>query len=195
MCRNRKYCERLKTFTCNCQDRASSDNDQYKNSLYKKHREIAKKITYITQTQNQLEAHLAKALVISCIDFRLIDDMVYYFNKTGYNNNYDSYIVAGASLGYNNPYSKEHATEWRKTFEDHIDLSIKLHHITEIIIMDHMECGAYKAVYGQNLTPEEEKIKHDENLKLLKNVLNEKYPQLKITLCIMNLEGRVTIVK
>ena len=49
-------------------------------------------------TQDQLTA---KALVITCMDFRLIDDAVNYLDAQGYNNNYDEFILAGASLGYN----------------------------------------------------------------------------------------------
>jgi hypothetical protein len=40
-------------------------------------------------------------MVLACMDFRLIDDEVYYFNKVGYTNNYDKFILAGASVGYN----------------------------------------------------------------------------------------------
>ena len=60
--------------------------------------------------------------------------------------------------------------------------------------MDHMECGAYKAVYGKDLTLTQEKMKHNENLKLIKSVLNKKYPQLKISTCLMNLDGTVEII-
>ena len=52
-------------------------------------------------TQNQLKAHTAKAFVITCMDFRLIDDVGTYLDNIGYHNNYDEFILAGASLGYN----------------------------------------------------------------------------------------------
>jgi hypothetical protein len=34
------------------------------------------------------------------MDFRLIDDMVHFMNNLGYNNNYDQFTLAGASLGF-----------------------------------------------------------------------------------------------
>jgi hypothetical protein len=46
-------------------------------------------------TQDQLTAKTAKAMVLSCMDFRLLDDIVHFMNDKGYNNNYDQYILAG----------------------------------------------------------------------------------------------------
>jgi hypothetical protein len=48
-----------------------------------------------------MTAHTARAMVLSCMDFRLIDDMVVFLNEIGYNNNYDQFILAGSSLGSN----------------------------------------------------------------------------------------------
>ena len=89
-------------------------------------------------TQDQLTAHTAKALVITCMDFRLIDDAVYFLNSKGYNNNYDELILAGASLGYN----QTKFESWKKTVDDHIGLAKKLHNIKEIIIIDHIRLFA-----------------------------------------------------
>jgi len=89
------------------------------------------------RTQDQLTAHTAKALVITCMDFRLIDDAVYFLNSKGYNNNYDELILAGGSLGYN----QTKYESWKKTVDDHIGLAKKLHNIKEIIVIDHMDCG------------------------------------------------------
>jgi len=38
-------------------------------------------------------------MVLSCMDFRLLDDTTVFMNARGYNNNYDQFILAGASLG------------------------------------------------------------------------------------------------
>lgn len=80
---------------------------------------------------------------------------------------YDEMIFAGASLGYNTSLnwglddkdtyssSKFHAgdadpdiNQWARTFNTHIDIAILLHGIQNVIIIDHMECGAYKAFYS-----------------------------------------------
>ena len=52
------------------------------------------------RTQNQLLVHEAKAIIYTCMDFRLIDDVVLFMNKKGFNNNYDQFILAGASLAF-----------------------------------------------------------------------------------------------
>ena len=52
------------------------------------------------RTQDQTTAHHAQCFLVNCMDFRLIDDMVYFMNGKGYNNNYDQFTLAGASLGF-----------------------------------------------------------------------------------------------
>ena len=54
------------------------------------------------RTQNQLIAHEAEAMVYSCMDFRLLDDIVMFMDRNGYNNNYDQFILAGCSLAFSN---------------------------------------------------------------------------------------------
>ena len=138
---------------------------------------------------NQLTAHKAKALVITCMDFRLIDDAVYYLNKIGYTNNYDEFILAGASLGYNQTvYSA-----WTETLDNHIGLAKKLHDIKEIIVIDHMSCGAYKIFYNKESITENDEIElHKQNFKIFKQTINKKYPELKVTTLLMKLDGSVT---
>jgi hypothetical protein len=41
------------------------------------------------QTQDQTKAHTAQCFVVACMDFRLVDDTVYYLNTLGLSNNYD----------------------------------------------------------------------------------------------------------
>ena len=142
--------------------------------------------TKSNSTQNQLTAHTAKALVITCMDFRLIDDAVYFLNSNGYNNNYDELILAGASLGYN---QTKYET-WRKTVDDHINLAKKLHHIKKIIVIDHMDCGAYKLFYDKSKISREDEIKfHIENFNKFKKLIYESYPDLEVSTYLMNIDG------
>jgi len=102
-------------------------------------------------------------------------------NELGYRDKYDQFILAGASLGYTD-------NNWRKTLEDHINISIELHHIKEIYIIDHMDCGAYKKVYGVKNQQEEFKL-HEKNIKLCIKDLKIKYPNLKYKGFVMKLNG------
>jgi len=66
-----------------------------------------------------MQAHEARALMISCMDFRLLDDTCFFMKKIGYHDNYDQVILAGASLGYLQP----KFPEWGPTFEKHVELA------------------------------------------------------------------------
>jgi len=139
-------------------------------------------------TQNQLIAHKAKAIVITCMDFRLIDDAVLFFNSIGLNNNYDNFILAGASLGYNQTvYSA-----WSETFDKHIELAEQLHDITDVIVLDHMQCGAYKLFYNLQSIPRANEIeKHKDNFIKFTQTINQKYPHLTVSTYLMDLDGTI----
>lgn len=137
---------------------------------------------------NQLLVHTAKALVVTCMDFRLIDDAVYYLNKIGYNNNYDQFILAGSTLGYN----QTKFMDWINSLDKHIELAEQLHHISEIIFIDHMGCGAYKIFYNKpNLSPNEEIELHKQNFKKIKETMKIKYPKFTIKTLLMDLNGQI----
>ena len=139
-------------------------------------------------TQDQLSAHTAKAIVITCMDFRLIDDAVRYLDRHGYNNNYDEFILAGASLGYN----QTTYSAWTETLDTHIGLAQQLHDIKEIIVIDHMNCGAYKILYNKDsLTEDKELALHKQNFKIFKNTIKQKYPTLRVRTLLMKLNGEV----
>ena len=139
-------------------------------------------------TQDQLTAHTAKAMVITCMDFRLIDDAVNYLNAQGYNNNYDEFILAGASLGYN----QSTYSAWAETLDKHIELSEQLHDVTEIIVIDHMGCGAYKLFYNKDSISESEEVKlHKENFAKFRKTMKKKHPQFKVRTLLMKLTGEV----
>lgn len=69
-----------------------------------------------SRTQDQLTAHHAKVFLLTCMDFRLLDDIARFMNNQGYNNNYDQYILAGASLGLN----QKKFPHWGETLLDHM---------------------------------------------------------------------------
>ncbi len=139
-------------------------------------------------TQDQMTAHHAKAIVITCMDFRLIDDAVRYLDSIGYNNNYDEFILAGATLGYN----QTKFTAWAETLDKHIELAENLHDIKEVIVIDHMQCGAYKIFYNKKEISREEEIElHKENFKIFAKTIGTKYPNLKVRTLLMDLDGKI----
>jgi hypothetical protein len=149
---------------------------------------------------SQVNLHLAKALVLSCIDFRLRDNIKCNLSDLGYKNDYDEFILAGTTLGYNGINGK--FTHWANVADDHIKLAFDLHKIDTIILIDHMHCGAYKVGYGLKETDMGTEIEynlHKENLEEAAKVIEYKYngsnpnffeiPNLKIKKYIISIDG------
>lgn len=140
----------------------------------------------------EAQAGHTDALLLSCMDFRLMDDIEKYMSGRGMQNKYDHIVLAGASLGA----VTDKYPAWNKTFWEHLDIAIKLHQIHEVIIMDHRDCGAYKVIMGEGHTkdPGIEKVAHAVQLKKLKGMILEKYPKLKVETLLMSLDGKVEAI-
>ena len=96
-------------------------------------------------TTDQAILTTAKAMVFNCMDFRLRENTTCNLNCKGYYNNYDEVISAGVSLGYNGLLS---FSGWNSYIDSHITLGHILHNISEILIVEHCQCSAYAAQYG-----------------------------------------------
>lgn len=131
----------------------------------------------------------AEALLLTCMDYRLIDDTERYMSERGLQNNYDQLILAGASLGA----VTDSYPAWNQTFWEHLDISLQLHGIHTVILLDHRDCGAYKVILKEDFAaePEREMTVHTEYLEKLTREIHEKYPQLLVETLLMNLEGEV----
>ncbi len=147
-------------------------------------------------SSTQSDLHTAKAIVLECMDFRLRDNIACQLNSMGLKDDYDAVISAGASLGYNGFLEYN---GWYIYIDEHVKLAYTLHDISEIIIIEHEECGAYSAEYPEIRTEEEMLTKHYENAVLCVNALWEKFnstngsvfpiPNLKITAYIISING------
>jgi carbonic anhydrase len=138
--------------------------------------------------RDRLSEKTAKALVLSCMDFRFVNDTTYFLSKT-HKDDYNKFSLAGASLGYNHDKFKE----WGVTFDKHIELSKQLHDIDEIVVVDHMDCGAYRILYDSpNMSKEEEYQLHRKNLNKFRDLIHKKHPSLKVTMLLANLDGSIT---
>ncbi|HRD67409.1 MAG TPA: hypothetical protein PKY50_14790 [Candidatus Competibacter sp.] len=134
-------------------------------------------------------AHTTEALLLSCMDYRLIDDIVRYMDGRGLTNQYDHVILAGASLGVLNDQFKN----WGKTFWDHLKVSIDLHHIKRVILMDHRDCGAYKVILKADFSkdPQMETRVHGKFLRELMVAIHKTYPELEVERLLMDLDSAV----
>lgn len=127
------------------------------------------------EAEDYAETHSAEALILSCIDYRFVTPMTEYLNSGTLFNRYDISVLAGASLGYNQTKFKC----WGETFIDFLELATELHHIRQVIVFDHMDCGAYKLFYPYAAdNPEKEKRLHIENINQFIAALKQLYPDL-----------------
>lgn len=137
--------------------------------------------------RDRLSEKTAQALVLSCMDFRFVNDTVIFLNKT-HKDDYNKFSLAGASLGYNQDKFKE----WGTTFDKHIELSKDLHNINEIVVVDHMDCGAYRILYDSpDMSKEEEYELHRKNLNKFRELIHKKHPSLKVTMLLANIDGSI----
>lgn len=131
----------------------------------------------------------AKAIMLSCMDFRLVDDLVGFMEAQGLHDEYDHVVLAGAALGA----IHQQFAEWHKVFWDHVGLAVKLHHVEEIIVIDHRDCGAYKLALGASSidTPEQETQTHSIIISAFKQLAASRFPELAVRGYLMALDGTV----
>jgi carbonic anhydrase len=129
------------------------------------------------------------ALLLSCMDYRLVDDTEAFMAGKGMKNRYDHIVLAGAALGA----ITDKFPSWNQTFWQHLDVAISLHHIKKVMILDHRDCGAYKVVLGEDFgkTPDKETQIHAQTLMTLRGKVMEKYPDLAVETYLMALDGSV----
>lgn len=134
----------------------------------------------------------ARTLLLSCMDYRLMDEVERYMLRRGLYHSYDHIVLAGASLGA----ITDKYPEWSRTFWDHLDLSVKLHGIHTVMIMDHRDCGAYRELLGQDYAKDAQKetIAHSTRLTQLKSMIIEKYPKIEVETLLMSRNGDVEVI-
>ena len=128
-------------------------------------------------------------LLLSCMDYRLINETENYMTGRGLRDKYDHVILAGASLGA----LTDKYPAWNQTFWDHLDVSLKLHGVKKVVILDHRDCGAYKTLLGEDFAkdPAKETSVHIHNLAALASMIKARQPKLEVELLLMDLSGKV----
>lgn len=113
-------------------------------------------------------AHTCDALVVSCIDFRFQKYIRNWLDKNLADKTFD-YVAFGGG-------SKE-----IDIIMTQLKISVDLHSITHVVLMNHEECGAY----GAESTPQ----RHAADLKHAKEIILAKYPHLSVALYYLHLDG------
>ena len=118
-----------------------------------------------------------KAMVLSCIDPRFQPKVFNYLKKKNLTGKYSSFTIAGGSIGV----TAKKFKKWHSTFWENLATSIKLHNISNLIVINHNDCGAAKIVNGNNKfsTSIENKI-HNQSFKIIKKKLKKNILALKL---------------
>lgn len=114
--------------------------------------------------------HTCDAFVVACIDFRFQKYLKKWLEENFSSNNktYDFVGFAGASKNL-------------ETIMGQLDISVRLHHVKEVVLIHHEECGAYGA--------ESTHDRHAQDLNKTKKTILEKYPDLLVSLYYLHLDG------
>ena len=118
--------------------------------------------------------HKAKAVIITCMDFRFHRKIEKFLKENEYIGKYDKITIAGGSRDFIKPIENSHGEYvWRQ-----LELSIKLHNPDEIIFIDHQDCGGYAqdGLIKAGIPLAADKSGHTIFLKKLKQKLLKKFP-------------------
>ena len=131
-------------------------------------------------------------LLLSCMDYRLMDDVARYMEGRELAEKYDHVILAGASIGVTN----EKYPAWGQTFWDHVGAAVQLHQISRLIVMDHRDCGGYKLLLGPAHASDRatETAAHAREAAKLRSAVKARHPDLHVELLLMSLDGSVETI-
>ncbi len=132
---------------------------------------------------------LPKALVLSCIDYRVLEAERYFLSLQNLGNLYDMTALAGSSLALSGvPHQADAMAFW-----DQLDISYRLHHIKKVIILDHQDCAAFAYKINPQISddPKLELQTHQESMSRAYWAIRDKYPDLNIELYFVSLNADV----
>jgi len=113
--------------------------------------------------------HACDALVIACIDFRFQKYIKNWLEKNMKRKTYDYVGFAGA-------------TKDLDTIMKQLVISVRLHHIKQVVLIHHENCGAY----GKESTHD----RHFTDLNKAKKKIISLYSKLRVSLYYLHLDGR-----
>lgn len=112
-------------------------------------------------------SHTCEALVVHCMDFRLQAHLNAWLEKN-VAGGYDRLSIAGSGFD---------AYDVLR----HVELSLRLHGIKRVILINHEDCGMYGAAGTRE--------RHEEDLRKLRERVARLFPQLETETYFMRLDG------
>lgn len=125
-------------------------------------------------------AHTCTAALVKCMDFRLTRDIHSWLEQKGLADDCDIISVAGASKDLIENPNGFVATQ--------ISLSVQLHQIKKVLLLHHLDCGAYGGSVACS-DRSEELSKHKAEMKKAQVIINGRFPTLQVQPFIAVLEA------
>lgn len=129
-------------------------------------------------------SHKCSNLVLHCIDFRFMRGIREYLDACGFTGDSDIVSMAGAAKNLLESADPSSAATARLQ----IKLSHDLHGISRVILMNHLDCGAYggRAAFASD---EEEYSRHAEDLRSARASIVSEYPSTEVRLIIAKIDA------
>lgn len=115
-----------------------------------------------------MENHSCEAVIITCIDFRFQDAINNWVCGKFSPKTFDRVALAGGVKNL-------------EIILSQIDISVRLHHIKKVVLINHEDCGAYE----ESGTKE----KHAQDLKAARDKILPLYPDLEVETYYLYLDG------
>lgn len=133
-------------------------------------------------------SHTCRAIVVHCMDFRFAKGLAQYVADQGLAGDADVVGWAGAGKAFLDAAGKDFALL-------QVELSHKLHGITEVHVINHIDCGAYGGSKTLGAYDQEHAFQLQELAKV-QAVVRERFPQLTFVAHLAQLtDGGVTVEK
>ncbi len=133
-------------------------------------------------------SHTAKALVLHCMDYRFVHDILHEMKRRGLDRQYDDIGLAGAALNLVAPLAEYD----RDAVLQQIELAKKLHGITDVYLINHRDCGAYGKIFSGL---DDELARHTADLTKAKAMIEEKFGLTVHSLLASLADGMVTFTE
>lgn len=118
-----------------------------------------------------------QACVLTCMDFRIQSAVANWVREKGLADKYDYLALPGAS--------RDFLAEGKLPL---LEASYRLHHIQEVYLIHHEDCGAYNL---GALPVEEQLDRQRQDMELAARILKERHPELKVYLAFLYLDGPI----
>ena len=132
--------------------------------------------------------HTCTTVIFHCIDFRFAADIKSYLEKENLLGDVDIVSIAGVAKNLVSP-AKETDTEFVMR---QLDISKRLHDVCKVVLMNHLDCGAYGGRKAFE-SDEAEHAAHATDLEAAKRIILEKYPDLEVKNVIAHIDANAAI--